>query len=412
MKLSNAVYWIWLSQVLGYNNPKYKMLYELYDDISELYTGGVKEWKLCGLLKQTEINDLKKASFSEAEKLVERCEKMGYKLISLDDREYPDCLRSIYAPPALLYVEGNLPDVDNVLTIAIVGTRRASNYGVSNSYKIGYSLSKYGVYTVSGGALGVDCASHRGTLAAGGVTICVLGCGINYRYLMENAGMRQAITKNGAVISEYPPDTPPKPYHFPARNRIIAGLSQGVVIIESGKSSGSLITADFALDMGRELFALLGNNSANNEGSNERIKEGTAIPITDFMDIITAFEGRYYHDEPTESEDISLADIEAVPVKGKKRIQEQQNRYPTRDYPYKTDDVINDDYRHRPEHKQDVTVTGEAKMIYEYLSAEPVHIDKICADLGIPIFKVLSALTSLEVKQLVKSEPGRYFSII
>lgn len=409
MKLSNAVYWIWLSQVLGYNNPKYKMLYELYDDISEFYAGGQKEWKLSGLLKTSEIDALKKASFSEAEKLVERCDKMGYRLICLDDREYPECLRSIYAPPALLYVEGNLPDVDNVLTIAIVGTRRASNYGVSNSYKIGYSLSKYGVYTVSGGALGVDCASHRGTLAADGVTICVLGCGINYRYLMENAGMRHAITKNGAVISEYPPDTPPKPYHFPARNRIIAGLSQGVVIIESGKNSGSLITADFALEMGRELFALLGNNSANNEGSNDRIKEGTAIPITDFMDIITAFEGRYYRDEPRESEEISLADIEAVPVKGKKPIREHQNGYTSREYPYTNGDIIDDV---KPKHKQNVNVTGDAKTIYEYLGTEPVHIDKICADLGIPIFKVLSALTSLEVKQLVKSEPGRYFSII
>ena len=112
---------------------------------------------------------------------------MGYQLLCIDDDRYPECLRNIYAPPAVLYIDGNMPDVDNVLTIAVVGTRTASNYGISNSYKIGYSLSKYGVYTVSGGALGVDCASHRGTLAAGGVTVCVLGCGINYRYLMENA---------------------------------------------------------------------------------------------------------------------------------------------------------------------------------------------------------------------------------
>lgn len=408
MKLSNAVYWIWLSQVLGYNNPKYKQLNELYDDISEFYARGEKEWRLSGVLRNSEIYDLKKASFSDAEKLVERCEKMGYKLLCLDDREYPDCLYNIYAPPAVLYVEGNLPDVDNVLTIAIVGTRKASHYGVSNSYKIGYSLSKYGIYTVSGGALGVDCASHRGTLAAGGVTVCVLGCGINYRYLMENAGMRKAITQNGAVISEYPPDTPPKPYHFPARNRIIAGLSQGVVIIESGKSSGSLITADFALDMGRELFALLGNNSANNEGSNDRIKEGTAIPITDFMDIIIAFRGKYFQDEPKESEDISLADIEEIPVKGKHRTSKQVKKPAPKKHAQTIDDIIDED----DGRKRDVTVTGDAKRIYEYLTAEPVHVDKICSDLGIPIFKVLAALTTLELRQLVKSEPGRYFSII
>ena len=413
MKQSNAVYWIWLSQVLGYNTPKYKRLHETYDDISAFYAGGEREWKLSGILRLGEIYDLKGASFSDAEKLVERCEKMGYQLLCIDDDRYPECLRNIYAPPAVLYIDGNMPDVDNVLTIAVVGTRTASNYGISNSYKIGYSLSKYGVYTVSGGALGVDCASHRGTLAAGGVTVCVLGCGINYRYLMENAGMRKAIAKKGAVISEYPPDTPPKPYHFPARNRIIAGLSQGVVIIESGKSSGSLITADFALDMGRELFALLGNNSPNNAGSNERIKEGTAIPITDFMDIILAFRDKYDKEELEESEDISLADIEEIPVKGKSRKRSRSERSRPQEYPYTIDDIVDkdNDVTSPPIHKQDVTVTGDAKKIYEYLTREPVHVDKISADLGIPIFKVLSALTLLEVRRLVKSEPGRYFSV-
>ena len=137
------------------------------------------------------------------------------------------------------------------IAVGIVGTRTASRYGVENSYKIAYSLSKYNVPIISGGALGVDCASHRGALAADGVSVCVRGCGINCSYLRENADMRRAITKRGAVISEYPPDEQPRSYYFPARNRIIAALSDGVVIIESGIRSGSLITADLALEMGK-----------------------------------------------------------------------------------------------------------------------------------------------------------------
>ncbi|MBR1483070.1 MAG: DNA-processing protein DprA, partial [Ruminococcus sp.] len=293
MKLSNEKYWIWLSLALGYSNRKIKTLFEMYEDISDFYNGGEKEWKFCGIFSSSDLHNLQKTDLEIAEKIMERCDEYHYQLIAIDDERYPECLLNIYNPPAIWYVEGSLPDVDHILTIGIVGTRTASNYGLKNSYSIGYSLSKYGTITISGGALGIDCASHRGTLAANGVTICVLGCGINYPYLRQNADMRKAIALRGAVISEYPPDTPPMPYHFPARNRIIAALANGILIIESGKNSGSLITADCALDMGKELFALLGNNSPNNEGSNERIKEGTAIPITDFMDILIAFKERY-----------------------------------------------------------------------------------------------------------------------
>ena len=174
-----------------------------------------------------------------------------------------------------------------------------------------------GVTVVSGGALGVDCASHRGSLAADGVTICVRGCGINCNYLHENEQMRRAITKRGAVISEYPPDETPRNYYFPARNRIISALSDGVLVIEAGAKSGSLITANLALEQGKEVFALLGNNSPQNEGSNGRIKEGSAIPVTDFMDILNAFDNLYATDGEVDFNNISLNDIEAIPVKGK-----------------------------------------------------------------------------------------------
>ena len=429
----DAKYWIWLSQTLGYSNKKAKGLMELYPDIEQFARSGEDEWRYCGILSKAEIEKLKRLDFSVAERILSRCSELGYSVLSITDPSYPKCLLDIFDPPAVLYINGRLPDIDDQLTIAIVGTRTASRYGIENSFKFGYSLSKFGVCIISGGALGVDCASHRGVLSAKGTTVCVLGCGINYPYLMDNAGMRKAIAINGAVVSEYPPDTPPKSYHFPARNRLIAAMSDGVVIMESGEKSGSLITADFALDMGKELFALLGNNDPRNEGSNRRIKEGSAVPVTDFMDVLVEFEGLYITGGDSDIDSISFADIEAVPTKekkhsaGSKSARKEEANGSTdggkgRSKPLKSmkaaakrkksgPDNAGDNEKSETEHKKAIGLTGDQKSIYELLTAEPVHIDKIADELELPVFKVLTALTLLEMQGLAKAHPGRMYSL-
>lgn len=409
---SNARIWIWITQALGYNTPKVRRIYELYSDVSDFYNGGEQEWRFCGIFTQNDINKLKCINIFVADKIIARCNELNYSVIAVDDEKYPCCLRNIESPPAVIYVSGTMPDVDNRLTIGIVGTRRATKYGKENSYKFGYALSKYGVATVSGGALGVDCASHRGSLAADGVTICVRGCGINARYLSENAGMRDAITKRGAVISEYPPDETPRSYYFPARNRIIAALSDGVLIIESGARSGSLITANLAGEMGKKIYALLGNNSPQNEGSNERIKDGTAIPVTDFMDILTSFDNLYATSDKVDFDNLSLEDIEAVPVKGVKtlRVKKSKKKILIPNAPENnTFEPTNNDSNKEIKHRKNLNLNTTAQSVYDYINTEPVHIDKIAADLNIPVFKVLSALTILEMKGLVEALQGRRY---
>ena len=413
----NAVYWIWITQAIGYNSPKAKRLAELYPDVSQLYLRGEREWRLSGVFGASDIANLRSNPIENAQRVIDRSLQLGYSVISIDDiEEYPRSLYHIYAPPAVLYVSGKLPDLDDRLAVGIVGTRTASRYGVENSYKIAYSLSKYNVPIISGGALGVDCASHRGALAADGVSVCVRGCGINCSYLRENADMRRAITKRGAVISEYPPDEQPRSYYFPARNRIIAALSDGVVIIESGIRSGSLITADLALEMGKELFALLGNNSPNNEGSNKRIKEGTAIPITDFMDIIAAFESYATDNYDFDIDSISLADIDSIPVKAGRKTAKTKPAESGKNLPSAARKSImpsikidkQDKPKEKPVHKK-ADLQGDAARIYNYLTAEPVHIDKIAADLNIPVYKALSSLTFLEMQDLITALQGRNF---
>lgn len=409
---SNARIWIWITQALGYNTPKVRRIYELYSDVSDFYNGGEQEWRFCGIFTQNDINKLKCINIFVADKIIARCNELNYSVIAVDDEKYPCCLRNIESPPAVIYVSGTMPDVDNRLTIGIVGTRRATKYGKENSYKFGYALSKYGVATVSGGALGVDCASHRGSLAADGVTICVRGCGINARYLSENAGMRDTITKRGAVISEYPPDETPRSYYFPARNRIIAALSDGVLIIESGARSGSLITANLAGEMGKKIYALLGNNSPQNEGSNERIKDGTAIPVTDFMDILTSFDNLYATSDKVDFDNLSLEDIEAVPVKGVKtlRVKKSKKKILIPNAPENnTFEPTNNDSNKEIKHRKNLNLNTTAQSVYDYINTEPVHIDKIAADLNIPVFKVLSALTILEMKGLVEALQGRRY---
>lgn len=409
---SNARYWIWITQAIGYDTDKINKLYDIYSDIAEFYNGGEREWRLCGIFPDSHLEKLKNTPLAKADEIIARCEELGISAISVDDPAYPKCLLNIYASPAVLYVDGLLPDVDNTITIGIVGTRRASAYGTRNSYKFGYALSKCGVCVVSGGALGIDGAAHRGALKAGGCTVSVLGCGVNYDYPKENADIRREIPRHGALVSEYPPDTPPLAYQFPKRNRIIAALSDGVLIIESGKKSGSLITADYALEMGKELFALLGNNSPQNEGSNARIKEGTAIPVTDYMDVITAFNDVYTVDSEDIFNNLSFADSAYLPVKENNTVRVRKKKEKI-NVTENTASAGEESLRPsgEPVRGTDAELTGDMKKVYEHLSAEPKHIDILAQELGIPVFKVSTALTSLQIKKLVDAEPGRKFRL-
>jgi len=206
------------------------------------------------------------------------------KCIKITDNEYPEKLRHIYAPPQCLYVIGN----ESILSkkgIAIIGCRNCTQYGAKNAYKFSYEISKLGINVISGMARGIDTYSHKGAIMAGGNTIAVLGCGLDVIYPKENRELyKNIIVNGGAVISEFPLGTPPLKHHFPIRNRIISGLSDGVLVIEATKRSGTLITVNHALEQGKDIYALPGNiDSENSSGTNDLIKEG-AIPITNIDD--------------------------------------------------------------------------------------------------------------------------------
>ncbi len=398
--MNNLRYWIWFTQSIGYCTTKAKKLTFLYESIEEFYNGGEKEWRFSGLFSDKELENMKNTPLSVSDEIIEKCRLYYYDLVCIDSPEYPRCLFDIDDPPAVLYISGALPDIDDRMSIAVIGTRKASMYGIKSSYSMAYSLAKAGVTIVSGGALGVDCSSHLGALAADGVTICVLGCGINYDYLRENAKMRSDITFKGAVISEYPPDTEPYSYHFPQRNRIISALSDGILVIEAGSRSGSLITVNSALeqDAGKKIFALAGPVDSHFDGSNKLVKNRIAMLVTDYKDIIDAFDNVYVTTEldvyAQPADDI----IDVIPIKGKA--------------PDNINGLKTNDLSEIPTHKENLDLNEEQYNVYYAIGYEPVHIDVIAEKTGMPVFKLLPILTTLELRELIKCVQGRSYRII
>ena len=213
-------------------------------------------------------------------------DKSKIKTIKLEDSTYPEKLKEIYNPPKTIYLIGN-EKLLNQKSIAIIGCRECTRYGAENAYKFGYELAKENICVISGFAKGIDTYSHKGAVSAKGKTIAVLGCGLDIIYPPENIELyKQILLQGGAIISEYPWGSKPEKHHFPERNRIISGLSSGVLVIEAKKKSGTMITVDFALEQGREVYAVPGNiSSENSYGTNELIKEG-ATPVTSINDMI------------------------------------------------------------------------------------------------------------------------------
>ena len=293
--------------------------------------------------------------------------------ITIDDAIYPKNLRNIYNPPKQLYVNGSMSEADEV-AVAIVGSRRASIYGLETSERLGYELALRGVTVVSGMALGIDTAAHRGALKAKGRTIAVLGSGHGDIYPPQNKKLYEEIAKSGAVITEYEEDIEPLAYNFPMRNRIISGLSLGIVVVEAARNSGALITANFAAEQGRTVFAVPGKvSSQTSSGTNELIKDGARL-VQSVDDIL---------------EELHIVEIKPVDESEKNKI-DKKIASKTKAYIYNT-------------------LTEDERKIYKVLSDEPLYIDDIFKNSGLDSSKASKVLLNLELKHLIKALPGKQF---
>ncbi len=356
--------WLALKSVPGIGNLIFRRLVERFaspqavfsaNDASLLTVQGVTARLVDAIRRQRPTDAI--------ERELDAVRKNGYALIPLTDRRYPPLLLQIPDPPPYLYVYGSLPAEG--LAIAVVGSRNATDYGITATRRLCMDLAGKGVTIVSGMARGVDTAAHSGAIAGGGITVAVLGTGLHRIYPRENQHLFHQIAENGAVVSELSLDSGPDAHHFPARNRIISGMCHGTVVVEATGRSGSLITARLAAEQNREVFAVPGNiHSFKSVGTHSLIKQGAKL-VVHAGDVLEEFGP------------IQPRDQGAVP-----------DRQPTI-----------------------VPLTDEEAMVIDILEADPVHIDRLARRLTLAAGRMSGLLLQLELKGLVVQSPGKQFCL-
>ncbi len=359
--MDELAYWVGFNRVAGIGPARLRALLDFFGNASSAWRGDSADLQEAGLDRRSLTNLLAARKSIDLAGELERLDQAGVAVLTWESDDYPLNLRNIFDPPPVLFLKGELLPEDD-WAVAIVGTRRASVYGKEAARQLGADLARNGVTVVSGLATGIDSIAHQAALDAGGRTLAVLGSGVDVIYPRQNQRLAEAIQQRGALISEYPLGTQPDRTNFPPRNRIISGLSLGSVIVEAGQRSGALITASFALDQGRDVFAVPGSIFQRScEGSNRLIQDG-ARPVLSVNDVL---------------EELNLAQV-----------------------------------TQQAEVRATVPTTPTEDALLALLSADPTHVDELGRAANLPAGEVASTLALLELKGLARQVGGmNYVSI-
>ncbi|MBX3293283.1 MAG: DNA-processing protein DprA [Acidobacteria bacterium] len=368
--------WIALNMTPGVGPLAAKRLLEAFGSADAVFNARRNELERAGLRGESVDSILERDRHAAAETELDRVKQLGGDILLLDDGSYPAYLREIADPPMVLYVKGNWQECFDQPGIAVIGSRRCSTYGENTAEMLSRDLAEHGICIISGLARGIDAAAHKGALSAGGRTIAVIGTGIDNVYPRENTGLTREILDNGGcLVSQFPLGTPPLPEHFPFRNRIISGLSMGVLVVEASERSGSLITARLAAEQGREVMAVPGNiTSGNSYGTNYLIKSGAKL-VQQWQDVVSEMP----------------PDIAAKIL------------------PPPTDKKV-DEVAMQPQLAPAGLSENELK-VWNTLSADDeTHIDQLLAKTEMSFGDLNSALVSLDIKDLIRVLPGKNYA--
>lgn len=443
--VEDYIYWLWLSLAGGAANNAYSLLLEHFGDAESIYKAGKDEYSQVDGLRFDLARKLCNKDLSRAREIYDFCKSHSVRLLHCMEPDYPIKLKWIYAYPVLLYVYGTLPNLNEMLTVGVVGTRRYTDYGRIAAYRIGGGLARAKSIVVSGLALGIDAISQLAAMNNGGKTIAVMGTGIDRIYPNEHRELAKLVAKNGAIITEFPPGSPPLKPHFPMRNRIISGLSDAVALIESPKISGALITANYATEQSRSVYAVPGDiTSPTSYGPISLLKDG-AKPITTAADIIEDFvcqysylnavldntnfdvnvtpDSGYVYNEilvSTKSKRIRKSDAvsfdDEVPDKGELYDDTEKSKFvlPERkkakrkskekETVQKTPEIKKE--KKAPENLDEI----EMKIYNEIEKAGKINADNLVSD-EISASQALSALTKLEILGHISALPGGFYEI-
>ena len=405
--LSTLKYWLWLTTRKGLGTLTAVRLLDRFGTAESVYFADEREYEFIDALSASGKNSLRDKDLKGTERILADCDGLGLRMLTIQDAEYPDRLRNIADPPLLLYVRGKLPPVDEKLVVSVVGARDATAYGSRAAASIAMDLARAGVVLCSGVAVGIDTAAIKGALSAGGTVLSVLAGGLDVHQNRANAYLYDDIAASGALLSEYPPGTPHSGGHYRPRNRIISGLSEGVLVVEGGMASGALITAHAALEQGREVFAIPGNVDAPMSAApNRLIHDQEAQAVRSARDILAEFSVRYPLQgamEPLQGEEkrqrLEAALEEITPPRSSAPAERDGEARPEEGTP------LLDAEAQR-------SLTDDQRDLLAALGDRPRHPDELVEQTQIPMRRVLSALTLLQLRGYIKEETGRRFSAL
>ena len=387
--MSALKYWLWLTELPGLTNQTRLALLRHFPTPEDVYYADPEEVLLTEGITREQAKLLEDKDCSNADRILADCQRLDADILTIQDAGYPNRLRNIFDPPCLLYVRGRLPAFDDEASIAVVGTRDCTPYGISSAEKLGYGLAAGGAVVVSGLARGVDSAALRGALRAGGTVTAVLGNGLDVVYPPENRYLYEDVAAAGALVSEYPPGTSPEARHFPVRNRIMSGLCVATLVVEAPARSGALITAGTALEQGRDVFAVPGPIDAPaSVGCNRLIRDGAGL-VTDAWDILGEYEPRF-------PDKLRREGAKETPA-----VLGYQARQKTEPKPVPPSVSIS---------RNDYSLTDDQIRLLRALTEEPMLVDDLIELTEIPTRRVLSALTVLEIEHLVTQHSGKRYA--
>ncbi len=394
-------YWIWLTTRRGLGKRGAALVAEHFLSPMAAYGARPEEYQeISGLRDWTPLLD---KDMTLPEKILRDCFEKDVRILTIQDAAYPSRLKSIVDPPAVLYYRGNLPDL-NRPAVAVVGTRRASPYGMLHARRMGYSLSRCGCTVVSGLAKGIDTSAILGALTGGAPVIGVLGCGVDVVYPASNRSLYEDTIAHGCLFSEYPPGTRPLPEHFPVRNRIISGLSLGVLVVEAPEKSGALITANLALDQGRDVFAVPSNVDVPSCSGNLKLLRDGAIMARDAWDVLQEYVDLYPHALTR----AVAADLRAKDLKGLSQTPPEPEEKP---FSGKKDVDKTGPRAYIDLNDQMDGLSADERVLVTLLQDGPMHIDAVIEAAQMAAGRVLASMTLLEVKGLVQRQSAKWFSL-
>ena len=389
------IYWIWLQAAVGLAFKNVKPMLNSFKTAEDVYNATPSDLEFSGLFSKTALSRLKNKNLDAARKILNECEKRGIEIVTLADNRYPPLLKEIDNPPVLLYAKGNLELLDCRPCVCIVGPREVSVFGKKAAFSLSARLSAGGFTIVSGGAKGSDTAAHKGALAVGGNTVCVLAVGIGDDYLALNKELREVIANKGLLVSEFPPFSTVRKGTFSIRNRIMSGMTLGTVVIEADEQSGALITANHAIEQNRDVFVIPGNPTLEHyKGSNKLLQEG-AKALLEAKDVFLEYLGDYPHKiylEKAYNQKIVIPNEEAqkplAPPKPKENDKKEV---------FIKKNII-------------TPLSNNAKMVYNQLDRQVFLVDEIVVG-ELNSSQLLAAITELEIFGYIEALPGGRYTL-